>query len=269
VARVLVAGESWSTVCVHTKGFDSFTTASYSEGVADFRSALQAAGHLVDFQPSHVAAEEFPDSIVALSTFDVVVLSDIGSNTLLLAPATFARAETRPNRLLALRDWVAGGGALAMIGGYLSFQGIEGKANYGSTPLAEVLPVHLETGDDRQEAPEGAVTRRSDIEHPVTSGMGEDWPALLGFQRLAPKLGAEVLATIGDWPLLVVGSHGQGRVLAFASDIGPHWASLAFTEWAGYTRLWGQAISWLAGEELPGTTDALGNKAGSGTAGQP
>ena len=132
-----------------------------------------------------------------------------------------------------------------MIGGYLSFQGIEGKANYRATPLAEVLPVELELGDDRQEAPEGAVPRVTNIEHPVTAGITDEWPALLGLQRLAATQGAEVLATIGDWPLLVVGRFGQGRVLAFASDIGPHWAPPSFTEWPGYSRLWRQAITWL------------------------
>ena len=136
---------------------------------------------------------------------------------------TFVKAEVRPNRLVVLRDWVAGGGGLAMIGGYLSFQGIEGKANYRSTALAEVLPVELEPGDDRQEAPDGAVGRVAAAEHPIT-----------------------VLATIGEWPLLVVGRFGEGRVLAFASDIGPHWAPRSFTEWPGYTRLWSQAITWLA-----------------------
>jgi uncharacterized membrane protein len=133
-----------------------------------------------------------------------------------------------------------------MIGGYLSFQGIEGKANYRATPLAEVLPVELEAGDDRQEVPEGAVIRVTDIEHPVTAGLSGEWPALLGFQRLVAKQAAHVLATIDDWPLLVVGRFGEGRVLAFASDIGPHWAPPSFTEWPGYTRLWGQAITWLA-----------------------
>jgi uncharacterized membrane protein len=246
VARVLIAGESWQVFSIHTKGFDSFFTADYGEGVAGFRLALESAGHVVEFQPNHVAAKQFPDTDRALSEFDVVVLSDIGSNTLLLPSETFVKAEVRPNRLVVLRDWVAGGGGLAMIGGYLSFQGIEGKANYRSTALAEVLPVELEPGDDRQEAPDGAVGRVAAAEHPITVGISGEWPELLGFQRLVAKEDSHVLATIGEWPLLVVGRFGEGRVLAFASDIGPHWAPRSFTEWPGYTRLWSQAITWLA-----------------------
>ena len=63
--------------------------------------------------------------------------------------------QALPNRLVALSDWVRQGGALLMVGGYLSFQGIEAKANYGNTPLADVLPVTMEAGDDREEAPQG------------------------------------------------------------------------------------------------------------------
>jgi len=249
VARVLLAGESWTTLSVHTKGFDSFVTSTYAEGADDFRAALEVAGHSLVYQPNHEAAERFPSGRAELEGFDVVVLSDIGSNTLLLPAATFLRAEVRPNRLAVLREWVTSGGALAMIGGYLSFQGIEGRANYRSTPLADVLPVELEVGDDRQETPQGAVVQRSDVEHPITKGMEHDWPALLGYQRLVPRPDAEVLATIDGWPLLVVGMHGRGRVLAFASDIGPHWAPRGFVEWPGYEKLWARVIAWLADEE--------------------
>ncbi len=253
MARVLVAGESWLSTTVHTKGFDSFETSTYAEGVGDFRAALEAGGHSVEHQPCHVAAERFPDSVAELDQFDVVVLSDIGSNTLLLPRRTFVGATPGANPLAALREWVSGGGALAMIGGYLSFSGIEAKANYRSTSLAEVLPVELEAGDDRQEMPEGAATRLVGGEHPITRGMDEVWPLLLGFQRLTAKRDAQVLAAIGDHPALVVGAYAQGRVLAFASDIGPHWAPRAFVEWPGYRQLWGQAIAWLANEELAAT----------------
>ena len=111
MARVLVAGESWQVFSIHTKGFDSFFTSDYGEGVAGFRAVLESGGHLVEFQPNHIAAADFPDTEGALSEFDAVVLSDIGSNTLLMPAATFVRAQTRPNRLVALRNWVANGGA--------------------------------------------------------------------------------------------------------------------------------------------------------------
>jgi uncharacterized membrane protein len=46
--------------------------------------------------------------------------------------------------------------------------------------------------------------------------------------------------------LLAVGSFGQGRSLAWASDIGPHWCPEPFATWEGYARLWNNAIQWLA-----------------------
>jgi uncharacterized membrane protein len=247
VSRVLLAGESWSTTSIHVKGFDSFVTSAYEEGADALLGALRGAGHEVTFMPNHVAAESFPFTLEELRAYEVVVLSDIGSNTLLVPPQTFARFETRPNRLAVLREWTLRGGGVAMVGGYLSFQGIEAKANYRSTPLAEVLPVELEAGDDRVELPEHPVPRLRDGDHPVTRGMPDEWPAVLGYQRVAARAASAVLAEVDGSPLVVAGAAGSGRSLAYMTDIGPHWAPPAFLEWPGYARFWDQAIRWLAG----------------------
>jgi uncharacterized membrane protein len=248
VPRILLAGESWSVTSIHTKGFDSFTTVEYAEGADRLLEALRGAGHDVTFMPSHVAARAFPATAEALGDYDAVLLSDIGANTLLIPPSTFARGERHPNRLEALREWTRSGGGLAMIGGYLSFQGIEAKANYRNTALADLLPVEREPGDDREECPQG-VQPRSPGAHPLVAGLEGDWPAILGYQRLAARPGAEVAATVGEHPLLVTGTAGAGRTLAFATDIGPHWAPDAFTGWPGFATLWDRAVRWLAGEE--------------------
>ena len=137
-----------------------------------------------------------------------------------------------------------------MVGGYLSFQGIQAKANYRNTVLADVLPVEMELGDDREECPEG-VRPRSHDGHPLVRGLADEWPAILGFQRLAPRPGSEVAATVGGYPLLVTGQAGEGRTLAYATDIGPHWAPEAMTGWPGFATLWDRAIRWLAGEGVP------------------
>lgn len=246
MARVLIAGESWTTTSIHVKGFDSFTTVAYEEGVGALRDALLGAGHDVTFMPNHVAATDFPSTTTELGAWEVVLLSDIGSNTLLVPPATFARFERHPNRLAALRDWTRGGGGLAMIGGYLSFQGIEAKANYRATPVADVLPVALEPGDDRVESPEDAVPRLAGVAHPVVDGLASEWPEVLGYQRVAARAEGTVLASVNGDPLVVVGEPGEGRSLAYTTDIGPHWAPPAFLEWEGYGRFWDQAVRWLA-----------------------
>lgn len=248
MANVLIAGESWTTTSIHTKGFDSFTTVAYQEGVHDFKSALESGGHRVSYMPNHEAAQRFPRTVEELEQFDVVVLSDIGSNTLLLPNEVYLHGKPSPNRLRVLRDWVKGGGALLMVGGYLSFQGIEGKANYKNSLLAEALPILMEDGDDREECPEGATPRMFGPEHACTAGLPDEWPVLLGFQRLRARSAAEVLAQVNGHPLLTVGAYGLGRCAAFASDIGPHWAPSDFTQWDGFAQLWSQTTTWLAAQ---------------------
>ena len=141
--RVLIAGESWVTHSIHQKGFDSFTTTAYEEGVGPLRDALEAGGFEVTYLPNHVAATDFPDTAAALADYAAVILSDIGANTLLLHPETFARSAPRPDRIATIRDYVEAGGGLLMVGGYLTFSGIEGKARWGGTPVEEALPVTI------------------------------------------------------------------------------------------------------------------------------
>jgi uncharacterized membrane protein len=247
VTRVLLAGESWTTTSIHVKGFDSFTTVEYAEGGGALIDALERAGHEVTFMPNHVAATGFPFTAAELGAFDVVLLSDIGANTLLVPPVVFSHGETRPNRLELLRDWVLGGGGLGMVGGYLSFQGIEAKANYRTSALAGVLPVEMELGDDREETPEGAQPELRGA-HPLTDGLDATWPALLGFQRVTARPDATVLAEVKGHPLLVLGTAGSGRTAAYTTDIGPHWAPAAFTGWAGFGTVWDRIVRYLAGD---------------------
>jgi uncharacterized membrane protein len=245
--RVLIAGESWETLSFHQKGFDVFTTTFYYEGVEPLRDALEAAGHSVEYMPSHIAATKFPTSLDGLRAFDVVMLSDIGTNTLLLHPDTFERSRTMPNRLTLLRDYVAAGGGLIMVGGYLTFQGIDARARYAGTAVEAALPVTLLTVDDRVEVPEGAAPRVHTAAHPIVAGIDGEWPNLLGYNRLIARPDAAVVAVVADDPLLVAGTFGSGRSVAFASDCGPHWAPPEFLAWSGYARLWSQMVAWAGG----------------------
>lgn len=245
--RVLIAGESWTVHSIHQKGFDSFTTTEYAEGVRWLRAALEGNGWDVTFMPSHMAARDFPATPEALAEYGCIMLSDIGANTLLLHPDTFVRSQVLPNRLHSLRDYVAGGGGLVMIGGYMTFQGIEGKAMYGGTAVEEALPVTLMRHDDRVESPHGVVPHVADPGHPILDGVPETWPALLGYNEVAAKADSEVLVRAGGDPLLVVGEYEKGRSVAFTSDCGPHWAPPPFVEWDGYAKLWNGIATWAAG----------------------
>ena len=211
--RILIAGESWTSHSVHQKGFDSFTTTEYSEGGGWLIDALTTGGFEVEYQPSHVASRAFPSTAKDLGKFDCVLLSDIGSNTLLLHPDTFVRSKSLPNRLSSIREYVRGGGGLVMVGGYLSFQGIDGKARYHGTPVEEALPVEINPGDDRVESPEGLAPHVEMARHPIVAGLARKWPDLLGLNILKPKAGAEVIATAGGHPLIVAGSYGISQVV--------------------------------------------------------
>jgi uncharacterized membrane protein len=251
MTRVLLVGESWVSAATHHKGFDLFHSVTAHSGAEPLLAALHGTGVDVTHMTAEAAAEGFPFDLEGLSRWDVVVLSDVGSNTFLLPPAVWLRSETRPNRLRVLRDWVAAGGGLLMCGGYLSFQGIDGRARWRRTPVEDALPVTCHPWDDRLEMPEGAEAEVLMGDHAVLAGMDGAWPPVLGANEVVAKDGAQVLARLpvdqGGHPLLVLGTHGQGRTAAWTSDIGPHWLSPAFCAWNGYGRLWTNLLGWLAG----------------------
>lgn len=250
--KVLLAGESWVSAATHYKGFDQFASVTYHLGAEPLVAALADSPFDLTYMPAHEAQRDFPQDLDSLRRYSAVILSDIGANTLLLHPDTWIHSRRTPNRLKLLRDYVHGGGGLMMIGGYLSFQGINASARYRGTPVEEILPVEIHPWDDRVEVPEGFTPKLvAGTAHPVLSGLAGAWPMLLGFNEVKAKPGGTVLASVsaeqGDHPLLVVGDYGRGRALAWTSDIGPHWLPPEFSAWEGYARLWRQAIAWVSG----------------------
>lgn len=246
--RVLVAGESWIKHTTHLKGFDQFHTTEYEEGAGMFLDALAESGFEVTYIRAHEVSARFPKTAEELDRFDVVVLSDIGSNSFLLSDETFLRSERSPNKLAVLGAYVQRGGGLVMVGGYMSFTGIDGRARYGMSPLASVLPVTMLHHDDRVEVPEGLVATFDAPDHPVLGGTPPEWPALLGYNQVAAKSDATVIARHGDDPLLVVGSFEGGRTVAFASDLAPHWAPPEFVTWPHYRKLWASILTWAGAQ---------------------
>jgi len=244
--RVLIVVESWIKHTVHLKGFDQFHTTEYEEGAGVFLAALKGAGIEVDYIRAHEASSRFPRTVADLERYDVVILSDIGSNSFLLCDETFLRSEWTTNRLVLLRDYLTAGGGLLMIGGYMSFAGIDLRARYHATPLAAVLPVTMHDRDDRIEVPEGLTATFPEPTHPVLGGTPAEWPILLGYNQLKAKPGATVVATHGDDPLLVVSEAGKERSVAFASDVAPHWAPPEFMSWPHYPKLWSSIVRWAA-----------------------
>ncbi|HEY4553111.1 MAG TPA: glutamine amidotransferase [Bacillaceae bacterium] len=238
--KILFIGESWTVHMIHAKGYDTFESTKYEEGATYLIEGLRERNVQVDYMPSHEVQVRFPDSLEKLEQYDSIVISDIGSNTFLLQNKTFYQMEIIPNALELIRQYVENGGGLLMVGGYLSFMGIEGKANYKNTVLADVLPVTMLDGDDRVEKPEG-VSPETVAEHSITEGM-EKWPPFLGYNRFSAKEDAKTLVQVGEDPFLVVGEYGKGKTAAFASDCAPHWGSMEFVQWDQYFPLWQRVL---------------------------
>lgn len=243
--NVLLVGESWVSEATHYKGFDSFTSVTFHTGGDWFIDALMESGIRVTQMMAHDVPGSFPFDADALDAYDVVVLSDIGANSFLLPPETWLQGQTKPNRLQVIADWVRGGGGLLMAGGYLSFSGFEAKAHFHGTPVEDVLPVTIETCDDRVEAPQGAAPAVTSVNHPVVKGVPGDWPALLGYNKLQADPGAEVIATVDGDVLIAAHEVGNGRAAVWASDIGPHWCPEPFVQWEGFPTLMGNLVRWL------------------------
>ena len=249
---VLIAGESWASYGVHVKGFSSYYTGDYQEGIGALRRALESAGLQIEYLPNHLAATKFPASAQELEPFAAVLLSDISSDTLLLHPDTLTKSVRTPNRLRALAEYVGAGGGLAMIGGWMSFAGFSGQARYHLTPIEGVLPVSISPFDDRVETPEGVVPEVASG-HEILRGISGKWPHFLGYNRFQAKPDAVVLLTCQGDPFLVVSEGDRGRTAAFASDCSPHWGPPEFLEWEHYARFWTQLVGWLAAGQKSAT----------------
>ena len=247
--KVLLIGETWMIRTTETKGFDIFTADSYGTGVEYIQDALTTDEIEFCHLPCHLVDSDFPKTVEGLLEYDAILISDIGANTFLLSVKTFLCHEKTPNKLEMLKEYVLRGGGLAMIGGYLSCMGIEGKGRYNDTPVEEVLPVNFLKYDDRVEHPEGLEIHLDPAAHEIFDGMPDKITGILGYNRAIPKEGCKVLAKIGEDPFIAIGEFGKGRSLAYTTDCAPHWSSEEFCETPAYRLLWQNIVKWLAGEK--------------------
>jgi uncharacterized membrane protein len=245
--KILLAGESWMSYTTHVKGVDSFYTSTYETGEKWLKAAFEKGGFEVRFLPNHEAVDGFPFTMEELSEYSCVVLSDIGANTLLLPTKTFTASKIMPNRCNLIRDYVLNGGSLLMIGGYLTFSGIDAKGKWHDTAVQEVLPVEVLTVDDRQEHCEG-IAPKVGGSHPALNSLPKDWPSILGYNKTIAKPGAIVPVTVNQDPLVAFGEYGKGRSAVVTTDCAPHWAPPEFCEWQYYNQLWTGIAKWLIRE---------------------
>jgi uncharacterized membrane protein len=245
MVKVLLVGESWVSISTHYKGFNHFVSGVYETGLQWFSKAMEQHKIELTHMPSHIAANNFPFTADEIK-YDAIILSDIGADSFLLHPKTWLHGERTPNRLRTIQQYVEKGGGLIMAGGYMSFQGINGSAMYQRTPIGEVLPVNMKASDDRCERPEGVQPHKV-LSHQIIDELPEKWPYILGYQLVEAKPGKQTLVKVEEDPLLVIGEYGEGRTVAYTTDIGPHWCPREFAEWTGYGILWRNMINWASG----------------------
>ncbi len=188
-----------------------------------------------------------------LAEYDVLVFSDVEAKNFQLDPHFFDRSKfgqqplTFPDRVRLTVEALRAGKHMMFLGGWLSFNGEMGKGGWGRTRLREILPVECLEFEDLVESTEGWRGQAVAAAHPVLAGIDfASMPPILGYNRVRPRAGAEVLAV---WegsadPMLAVGQFGKGRALAYTSDPAPHWGC-NFVYWDQYPRLWRNAVNWL------------------------
>jgi hypothetical protein len=124
-----------------------------------------------------------------------------------------------------LRDGVPRASGLVMVGGFFSFSGFDGLGGWQDASSAGLLPVAMDPVSDATDAPDGVtIVPSSDCPRALAEILAAT-PPFYGYNRLEPRDGSFVLARFSDWaPALVCSAAGGHGLVAFASDLMPHWA---------------------------------------------
>jgi uncharacterized membrane protein len=147
-----------------------------------------------------------------------------------------------------IKNMIENGARLIMLGGWDSFNGR--GTNYANHALSELLPVNLQTEDDRVNAPQGLVLWPDETLHELDPPL--DWtnpPIICGYNSVEAKAGAEHLVwakpvqtdgtditLLQAHPLVVKGLFGIGSVLACMTDVAPHWCG-GLVDWGSERRV--------------------------------
>lgn len=184
--------------------------------------------------------------------YDVYIIGDVPAKTF------------SPEQLNMLAQRLREGAGLIMLGGYHNYA----AGGYGSTPLAEFLPVALPRGavvadgrideanhifGDIQIVPTDAGLRHYVMRIDSLDQNQQTWqslPVMTGVNRLEPKNDfVEILARTGEGdPALMAIETGRSRVVASAMDETFLWVLGGYSD--VHQRFWRQMILWLAHKEI-------------------
>ncbi len=214
--------------------------------------------------PDELALIPFPTDELFnehLGSFDLVVFQNFEYGPYQMA-----------SYLPRIRDYVMRGGSFAMIGGPLSFH----SGGYAGTGIAEILPVEL--------PPEGTPPTRTVVtdrfrprisdgmqHHPLLALLPDPVQNTAAWARLAPLTGANIVSRVrpassvllehpqhrmesgGALPVLVLGTAGRGRTLAFTTDTSWRWGITTgglSGDASAHERFWDRAVRWLARDPM-------------------
>lgn len=250
--KILYVGDTQVNVQTSIKGIDSWTFTYYSDSARYLRNALNAAEDIECVHiPSMNCIEAMPSTLEEMQQYDAILVSDVGYNNIVFQPGNVQpfRVPMGPDRVGALYEYVQQGGGFMMIGGWLSFAGIQGKGMYGGTKVEELLPVTCmpRGADDRMEITQGYAMQLDDPDHPIVKGIDWDSPYMfLGYNKVYLKEDAHLVASYNGDVQIATRQVGKGRSCVFTSDVGPHWAG-NFLEHPDYAKFWQQIARWTAG----------------------
>lgn len=248
--KVLYIGDSEIVVSKYLLGVDVLEQSNFNDNGKFFREAMEQYENIdvVHINP-HDVPLQFPKTPEELDKYNVLILSDVGYNSMIFYPGLKPPYEypLGPDRVKMVKEFVKKGGGFIMVGGYVSFSGCNGVARYHGTYIEEVLPVNIFPYDDRVEITDGFIFNVINTDHQITSGI--PWNTakftLCGYNKLVLKEGAKLLAEYNGDPFIACGKYKKGRTAVFASDFAPHWAG-DFIDWEYYPQFWAQMVSWLA-----------------------
>lgn len=136
-------------------------------------------------------------------------------------------------KMKEIGELVSRGKGLLMDGGWNAYA--EGKLR--STVIEEISPLIMEENSLRQNLSLGVVVREK--EHPILRGLSFEGVNIGGYNQERVKQGAKVILALSNGaPLLVEGTYGKGRCLAYTSGLRGGWA--------GALRMWREGDIFIA-----------------------
>lgn len=247
--NVFYCGDQVMLITTYVKGMNSWTDGIVHDESSHLRKALESDPEInLTYLPTSEVQRNFPKPD-ELNKYDVILFSDVGTDTVIMYEDRFNNCPMGPDRLGALKNWTKNGGGFCGVGGWLSFGGMFGMAKWHKTAVEEILPVTCYPYDDRVEISEGMVPSIIEKSHPLFNNVDfENAPPLFsGYNEIKAKAEGTVLAEYNGDPIIVTGNYGKGRTLAFATDPAPHWGR-GMVEWGDYKQFWVNVVKWLGGK---------------------